>query len=156
MENDNNNNLKSKEEESNDLKQEIIHINNKVRIVIYLCLVFISGFSACDGGILPQQVDNIQKDFGSDSASTVGLFGSIDYIGRVVGASIFASIMGKINRKMLLVAALVFKALTLLIALFTPNMYVNIGSRCLSGISQVFFTSYFPVWCNQYGKEKNR
>ena len=144
------------DENLNDIQQEIIHIDNGARITIYICLVFVSGFSACDGGILPQQVDNIQKDFGSNSASTVGLFGSIDYIGRVVGALFFAAIMGKMNRKMLLVGTLIFKALTLLIALVTPNKTVNIICRCLSGISQVFYTTYLPVWCDQYGKVKKR
>ena len=144
------------DENLNDIQQEIIHIDNGARITIYICLVFVSGFSACDGGILPQQVDNIQQDFGSNSASTVGLFGSIDYIGRVVGALFFAAIMGKMNRKMLLVGTLIFKALTLLIALVTPNKTVNIICRCLSGISQVFYTTYLPVWCDQYGKKDKR
>ena len=64
--------------------------------------------------------------------------------------------MGIINRKMLLVFTLLFKALTLLTALLTPDKAVNIIARGLSGISQVFFTTYLPVWCDQYGKEKKR
>ena len=33
-------------------------------------------------------------------------------------------------------------------------MVVNIIARGLSGISQVFYTSYLIVWCVQYRKEK--
>ena len=60
---------------------------------------------------MPQQLDNIKIDFGQDKESVAGFCSSVDYIGRVTGALIFASIMGKMNRKMLLLATLIFKAL---------------------------------------------
>ena len=153
------NTLNNEEEDKGEAQEsssEIIYIKDRARTTIYIILVCISGFSACDGGICPQQIDYLKKDFKTTKDSTVGLFGSVDYIGRVVGALIFASIMGKMNRKILLVSTLLFKALTLLIALLTPDKIINIIARGLSGISQVFFTTYFPVWCDQYGKEKKR
>ena len=154
------NNENSEEEVDKDERKEfdsdIIKINDKARKAIYICLVAISCFSSCDGGILPQQVDNIKTDFNTTKDSTVGLFGSVDFIGRVIGALIFAVIMGKMNRKMLLVSLLLLKSLTLLIALLTKNKIVNIISRGISGIPQVFITIYLIVWCDQYGKEKNR
>lgn len=164
--------LKKVEVEDEDNAQEIleekIYINNKARMTIYICLVIISTFSACDGGIVPQQLDNIKIDFGQDKESVAGFFSSVDYIGRVAGALIFAAIMGKMNRKMLLIGTLLFKALMLLVSLFPFDkknasdsdkkiiMIVNIIARGLSGISQVFYTAYLIVWCDQYGKEKYR
>ena len=150
------NNENSEEEEKKIFCSEIIQIKDKTRTSIYICLLCISCFSFSDGGILPQQVDNIKSDFNTTKDSTIGFFGSVDFIGRVIGALIFAMIMGKTNRKMLLASLLLLKSLTLMIALFTKNKVVNIIFRGISGISQVFFTSYFSVWCDQYGKEKKR
>ena len=141
--------------------KEIVNINNKARIGIFVCLVCISGFSACDGGIIPQQLNYIKEDFGAGGDSIAGFFSSVDYIGRVVGAFVFAVIMGMMNRKLLLASTLIFKAITLLVSLIPlpkgmPIAVFNIIFRGLSGISQVFITTYLPVWCDQYGKEKSR
>ena len=149
-------NNEEENEEDDQTPSELIHIKDKARTTIYIVLVCISGFSACDGGICPQQIDYLKKDFKTNKDSTVGFFGSVDYIGRVIGALLFSAIMGKMNRKMLLVFCLLFKALTLLTALLTPDKIVNIIARGLSGIAQVFFTTYLPVWCDQYGKERKR
>ena len=135
--------------------QNLIKIDDAARSTIFICLALIATFSSCDGGITPQQNENIKADFGGDETK-VGLFGSIDYIGRAFAALVFAVIMGKMNRKMLLVFTLGFKAFTLFIPIFTANYYINLILRCLSGISQVFYTTYLPVWCDQYGKKKNR
>ena len=135
---------------------DVIEIDNGKRNVIFICLVLIATLSSCDGGIVPQQNSDIQEDFGGEGEQRVGLFGSIDYIGRVVGALIFTMIMGKMNRKILIVVTLVFKAITLFIPLMTVNYIVNDIARCLSGLSQVFYPTYFPVWCDQYGKKDKK
>ena len=137
----------------------LIEINDYKRFIIFITLFFVGTLSSCDGGIIPQQNENIQKDFGGGGETRVGLFGSIDYIGRVVGALIFTLIMGKYNRKMMLVITLIFKSLTLFVPLIKIDnndiyYYINIVARCLSGVSQVFYPTYLPVWCDQYGKKK--
>ena len=135
---------------------KIINIDDYKRNIIFICLVFVATLSSCDGGIVPQQNSTIQKEFGGDGEKRVGLFGSIDYIGRVVGAIIFTIIMGRMNRKLILVITLIFKSLTLFVPLITVNYYTNIVARCLSGLSQVFYPTYLPVWCDQYAKKENR
>jgi len=132
-----------------------------------------------DGGIIPQQNSNIQKDFDPNAGEyRVGLFGSIDYIGRVFGAIIFTLIMGRMNRKILLISTLIFKAITLFLEMYDINKkypndptqnndptiqdiryntyIINIIARCLSGISQVFYPTYLPVWCDQYAKKAKK
>ena len=149
--------LLDNEEEGQETPADIIIISDNSRSIIFICLILISLFSACDGGIIPQQTESLKKDFGeNDKNSIVGLFSSVDYLGRVVGGFIFAMILGKINRKMLFVFTLLFKAVTLLIALLTKDKIINIIARGFSGISQVFYTTYFPVWCDQYGEKKRR
>ncbi len=156
--------MKEEDNESQDSKHyeqlvkqsDLIEINDKKRNIIFLCLTIIAIFSSCDGGIIPQQNTFIQEDFGEKGEQRVGLFGSIDYSGRVVGALIFTVIMGKMNRKMLLVYTLLFKSITLFIPLFTINYYINSIARGLSGLSQVFYPTYLPVWCDQYGKKNKK
>ena len=71
-------------------------------------LSIIATVSSLDGGIIPQQNEVIKSDFGSNNEERVGLFGSIDYIGRVVGSIIYTLIMGRMNRKIILVVTLIF------------------------------------------------
>ena len=104
---------------SNILVEEkrTINIDEKKRIIIFIILFVIAIFSGCDGGIIPQQNSKIQNEFGGNGETRIGLFGSIDYIGRIVGAIIFTIIMGKTNRKSLLISTLLFKSITLFIPL---------------------------------------
>ena len=134
--------MKEEDNESQDSKHyeqlvkqsDLIEINDKKRNIIFLCLTIIAIFSSCDGGIIPQQNTFIQEDFGEKGEQRVGLFGSIDYSGRVVGALIFTVIMGKMNRKMLLVYTLLFKSITLFI-------------RIISSILSNIFTSMVrSIW----------
>ena len=134
-----------------------IIIDNKKRNIIFIVLSIIATLSSLDGGIIPQQNETIKKDFGGENEDKVGLFGSIDYIGRVVGSIIYTIIMGRINRKQILVVTLIFKSITLIIPIFVKNNYeINLIARALSGISQVFYPIYLPVWCDQYAKKNLR
>ena len=139
--------------DSNDEKDLII-IDDKKRIIIFIILSIVATVSSLDGGIIPQQNEIIKNDFGGENEERVGLFGSIDYIGRVLGSIIFTLIMGRVNRKMILVITLIFKTITLIIpALVNKNYEINLIARALSGISQVFYPTYLPVWCDQYAKK---
>lgn len=139
--------------ESFDEDKEII-INDKKRNVLFIVLTVIATLSSLDGGIIPQQNEVIQADFCSNDEESVGLFGSIDYIGRVFGSIIFTLIMGRMNRKNMLVITLIFKAFTLIVPIIADNNYeINLIARGLSGISQVFYPIYLPVWCDQYAKK---
>ena len=87
------------------------NINNKKRITIFIMLSIISTLSSLDGGIIPQQNEIIKADFGDEGEERVGLFGSIDYIGRVFGSFIYTFIMGRMNRKLILIVSLFLKLL---------------------------------------------
>ena len=135
-------------------EKDLIIIDDKKRIIIFIILSIVATVSSLDGGIIPQQNEIIKNDFGGENEERVGLFGSIDYIGRVLGSIIFTLIMGRVNRKMILVITLIFKTITLIIpALVNKNYEINLIARALSGISQVFYPTYLPVWCDQYAKK---
>ena len=159
--------IEGKKEENEEMEckenfmtdSDLIELSDYKRNVIFIVLVIVSILSSCDGGIIPQQNSGIKKHFnkeGDESEKRVGLFGSIDYIGRIVGSLIFIIIMGKMNRKMMLIVTLLFKAVTLFVPLAFYGYYINAVARCLSGISQVFYPTYLPVWCDQYAKKAKR
>lgn len=138
-------------------KDEEITINNKIRqsIFYFLCIEYL--ISSCDGGIIPQQNKKIQKDFDEeDEESRVGLFGSIDYIGRIIGAIVMSLLINRINRKYFFCSCCFFKAITCIIPFIHPNYYLNLIARLLSGIPQTLLTSYGTIWADQFGKWKKR
>ena len=120
-----------------------------------LCIEYC--ISSCDGGIIPQQNKKIQKDFEEeDEESRVGLFGSIDYIGRIIGAIVMSLLINRINRKYFFCGCCFFKGITCLIPLIHPNYYLNLIARLLSGIPQTLLTSYGTIWADQFGRWKKR
>ena len=140
-----------------ETSNEDIILNNKLRQILFYLFCIEYCISNCDGGIVPQQNRNMQKDFHSeDDESEVGLFGSIDYIGRIFGALLMSFLINKIHRRFFFGGCCIFKAITLIIALFTPNYYVNLIMRFLSGIPQTLLTSYGTIWVDQFGKRKSR
>jgi len=161
-EDNSNNNNDLIHRDTTDSNVQLIHfdednefsISDKKRNTIFIILSIIATISSLDGGIIPQQNETIKKDFESDNEERVGLFGSIDYIGRVFGSFVFTLIMGRMNRKMILVVTLLFKSVTMIIPIISKQYYINLIARCLSGISQVFYPIYLPVWCDQYAKKK--
>ena len=81
---------------------EPINLNVKHRTLIFILMGMVYCFSSSDGGIIPQQNSKIKEDFEDNDNALVGFFGSVDYIGRVIGAIVFSFILGKVNRKFVL------------------------------------------------------
>ena len=139
-----------KEQEENQ-----IELNPKKRLFIFITLVTIATISSFDGGIIPQATTTLTKDWNTKDL-TVGYFGASDYIGRVFGSLILAYIINIYNRKKLLIFSLFFKGILLSLSIIFKNFIINIIARGFSGISQVFFTSYFPVWADQFAIKESK
>ena len=142
-----------------------ITINDKIRQSIFYILCIEYCISSCDGGIIPQQNKHIQIDFIEDieqkekeeeEESRVGLFGSIDYIGRIIGAILMSLLINKIHRKYFFCCCCFFKAITCIIPLISKDYYINLIARLLSGIPQTLLTSYGTIWTDQFGRWKKR
>ncbi len=138
--------------------ESLIQLENKKRWGLFLILLFVGILSSCDGGIIPQATEEMTKDFKLEKQKKkFGLYGSIDYLGRVFGALFFTFTINNISRKILLISTLIFKALTLYYSLIDhKKFYPNLIVRCLSGISQVFYTTYLPVWTDQFIPKEKR
>ena len=125
--------------------------------IFFIFFVFYIVFQIIDGGIIPQQNEKIQEDFGDEyGESRVGLYGSIDYIGRIIGAIVMSILINKLDRRIFYSFSCFFKAINCFIPLITTNYYANIFARLLSGIPQTYLTSYGTIWNDQFSKRKNR
>ena len=134
-----------------------ITINDRLRNILFYLMCIEYCISSCDGGIIPQQNKKMQKDFNDeDSESRVGLYGSIDYIGRIIGAAIMSYLINKLDRRIYFSGCCFFKAFLCIIPLFTKNYYINIIARLLSGLPQILLTGYGTIWADQFGKRKKR
>ena len=135
-----------------------VELKNGLRWGLYIILLCVGIFSSCDGGIIPQATEKMTEDFDlKNDNKKMGLYGSIDYLGRVFGALFFTFTINKIRRKILLASTLIFKSLLLFYPLIDHNNYkINLILRCLSGISQVFYTTYLPVWTDQFTPKDSR
>ena len=152
--NEKNENIDIKEKKS---EAEDITIDNGLRQTLFYLFCIEYCISSCDGGIVPQQNKHMQKDFNAEGEeSEVGLFGSIDYIGRILGALVMSFLINKIHRRFFFGGCCICKAITLIIPLFTPHYYPNLIARFFSGIPQTLLTSYGTIWVDQFGKRKSR
>jgi MFS family permease len=133
--------------------EDIINIDSKIRIKLFLILLLIFTISSADGGIIPYSTNTIKKEL-NISDTKIGIYSSLDFFGRVFGSIIISLFITHNNRKKLLLFALINKGIFLCISLFTINCFINFLARFLTGVFQVFFTIYFPVWCDQYGNYK--
>jgi len=153
-ENDNNEKIAIAEKKS---ETEDIALDNGLRQTLFYLFCIEYCISSCDGGIVPQQNKHMQEDFNAvGEESEVGLFGSIDYIGRILGALVMSFLINKIHRRFFFGGCCICKAITLIIALITPNYYPNLIARFFSGIPQTLLTSYGTIWVDQFGKRKSR
>ena len=135
---------------------EEITLNTKHRRLIFILIAIEYCISSSDGGIVPQQNKNIKYNFGDTGESRVGLFASIDYVGRIVGALVMSALIDNMNRQVFFSGCCLIKALTLFVSTCTENYYLNLISRLLSGIPQTLLTSYGTIWTDQFGRRKRR
>ena len=133
-----------------------IKLNTRYRLLIFILIAIIYLISSCDGGIVPQQNKNIQYNFEDAGESRVGLFGSIDYVGRIIGAIVMSLLIDILDRQLFFTSCCIIKAITLFVPACTENYYWNLVARLLSGIPQTLLTSYGTIWTEQFGRKKRR
>ena len=143
-------------EELIETENEQITLNTKHRQMIFILICAEYCISCCDGGIIPQQNKNIQYNFKDPGESRVGLFSSIDYVGRIVGAIVMSALIDKIDRRIFFSSCCIIKSLTLFVSTCTEKYAWNLISRFLGGIPQTLLTSYGTIWADQFGRRKRR
>jgi len=131
-------------------EQYYFSLSQSSRWGIYCLLILSNIFVSFDHGSIPASTGEFHKFIKSNQV--IGLFGSLIYIGNIIGSLIFFYLINTIHRKTLLTFNLLFLSICLItFAILTKYIFFLIINRILSGIFQSFITIYLPIWCNQFG-----
>ena len=105
-----------------------------------------------DLGILPACSVNMQQELGIDNWK-FGLLGSVVYLGQTLGAVMSSVMLEKVPPQIFLFVCIVSNILTLLYFTYTSDFTNLLLCRMLTGLFQIFFGVYQPVWADAFGNE---
>ena len=88
--------LEDQKEAAEGFNPDNIFLSSKIRWIIFTVLTLVATVSSFDGGIIPAAPDEMKKEMGGVNDTWFGVFGSSDYLGRLIGSVIFVLIINKI------------------------------------------------------------
>lgn len=103
-----------------------------------------------DHGTIPAASNEIKHELGINETA-LGTFGSLVYFGNLVGAVFLIRLIDVLDRKMLLLVAVLTNALMIYLFTMVNNLIFLYINRIMVGIMQSYVTIYFPVWIDQFG-----
>ena len=116
---------------------------------------FANLFVNIDMGILPAGSTQIKEELQIENTS-FGFLGSIVYMGQMIGSILATEILEKCNPKIILGTCLFLNIGTLILFTLTNEYSVLVFCRLCTGLFQVFFCIYFPVWADVFGNETQK
>ena len=132
-----------------EIQKNILALPQSTRWLIYILFLISNILISFDHGSIPASTKQLYNLVKSDQV--IGLFGSLVFIGNIIGSCISFYLINKISRKILLFLSLFFFGLCLITFTLFKQIYFLFLNRILCGIFQSFITIYLPIWCNQYG-----
>lgn len=130
-------------------------MNRKIRWILFFIFVIINLLMNFDHGTIPAATEQIRNHlFLSDSE--LGIFGSLVFIGVIIGSLISMTIINLFNRKYILMICLILCGLSLFIFTRTKSYILLCIDRVVIGIFQAFISIYLPLWCEQFGVEAKK
>ena len=132
-----------------EFQRNTLALPQSTRWFIYLLFLISNILISFDHGSIPASTKQLHKLVKSDQA--IGLFGSLVFIGNIIGSCISFYLINKISRKILIFISLFFFGFCLITFTIFKQIYFLFINRILCGIFQSFITIYLPIWCNQYG-----
>ena len=112
-------------------------------------------FVNIDMGILPACTVIIMKELQLDK-TWFGFLGSVVYLGQVIGSAIASGVLQKCNPKVFLSTCLFLNIITLFLFTMTDIYPLMAFCRMLTGLLQVSFAIYMPVWADAFGNETQK
>ena len=103
-------------------------------------------------GILPAGSTVIKKELKIDN-TWFGFLGSIVYLGQTIGSALATGMLQCCNPKLILSLCLFLNIFTLILFTLTDVYIILAFCRMCTGLFQVFFCIYFPVWADVFGNE---
>ena len=73
-----------------------------------------------------------------------------------MGAALASGLLSKVKPKVLLFLCLLLNVGALLVFTITDNFVILAVSRSLTGVFQIFFCIFQPVWADVFGNEKQK
>lgn len=136
-------------------QSNVFELNRKIRWILFFLFAMLNLLMNFDHGTVPAATEQL-KNYLNLSDSQLGLFGSLVFIGVIIGSLISLSIINTFNRKYILLIFLMLCGLFLI--LFTKTKYYILLciDRIIIGIFQAFISIYLPLWCEQFGVEKRK
>lgn len=135
-------------------KKSTLALPQKSRWLVYSLFLIVNIAISLDHGSIPASTAQLRKVVRSDQA--IGLFGSLVFVGNIIGSLISFWVINFFNRKTLLVFSLFFIAICLFTFVLFRNLLFLLVNRILVGIFQSYITIYLPVWCHQFGIIKQK
>ena len=103
-------------------------------------------------GILPAGANTIKQEL--DISNTIfGSLGSVVYFGQLTGSIFSTWILSTFKPKNVLGWCLALNMGSLVAFTLTQNFLVLMIDRFSTGLFQVFFCIFFPVWSDVFGNE---
>ena len=152
--------IEEESKQSLDLTEEksqskVFELNRKIRWFLFFLFAMLNLLMNFDHGTVPAATEQL-KNYLNLSDSQLGLFGSLVFIGVIIGSLISLSIINTFNRKYILLIFLMLCGLFLILFTKTKNYILLCIDRIIIGIFQAFISIYLPLWCEQFGVEKRK
>ena len=136
-----------------DLGSNKLHLKRGPRWCVYILILLSSMFSALDGTIFNTAITWVKEDL-KFTNEDYGLFSSMLFVGKIVGAFGFIFLLNLINRKYLFVLSMLMSGGGMIVYTMCSVKYILYTVRSILGFFNVFFIIYSPVWIDQYGIRK--
>ena len=109
---------------------------------------FSSGIMASSGKDIKTSMSMMDLEY--------GCFSAIYAIGRMAGSLLFVILVNAVNRKYLIIASCLLKAITLFIFNFSTDVYFLLAVRLISGVFHIIPVIYAPIWVSQLCIQKSQ
>ena len=130
---------------------KLIRFEGKQRLFVFLCLTAMNILFNMDHGTIPASSNEIKRDL-HIKETELGTFGSLVYLGTLIGALLLTRLIDVVDRKMLTIITTMFSAVLLYTFTKVTTLWFLFLNRIFVGIAQSFIAIYFPVWIDQFGQ----
>ena len=135
-------------------EENLIELSPRGRNIVFILYLISNILISMDHGSIPASINELRQLTTYDQS--IGLFGSLVYLGNIIGSMIFFQLINVYNRKLLLLISLLGNTICLFTFVLIENIPFLFINRILVGMLQSYITIYMPVWCNQFGLQTQR
>jgi MFS family permease len=135
-------------------EENLIELSPRGRNIVFVLYLISNILISMDHGSIPASINELRQLTTYDQS--IGLFGSLVYLGNIIGSMIFFQLINIYNRKLLLLISLLGNTICLFTFVLIENIPFLFINRILVGMLQSYITIYMPVWCNQFGLQTQR